>query len=251
MIRVAIIEDEKYAAAFLEELLQTVAPDAEVVASLASIEEAVRMLPVLQPSLVLADIQLEDGLSFSIFEQLQWAGPVIFITAYDAYAIRAFKANGIDYILKPCSEADLAAAFDRFRRQQAVASSQLLTMLQQLKATDKAYRERFAVQLGVRLLSVPVADVAYFEFERRVTYLVSFEGQRFPISDSLDSLVVDLDPKRFFRINRSMLIAHKAIQRIEMHAGRQISVQLQPAYAQGMAVVSKDRITEFKAWLNS
>lgn len=251
MINAVIIEDEFYAASFLKDQLRQVAPDIEVVATLESIADAVKQLPLLKPSLVFADIQLEDGLSFSIFEQLKWKGPVIFITAYDAYAIRAFKVNGIDYLLKPFDVEGLRFAIDKFRTADSVQQDDKLQhLIDALKSNHSVFKERFAIQLGTRLISVTVAEVAYFCFGNRVTYLVTASGQRFPLHESLDKVNAQVDPRFFFRINRSYLIHHRAIERIDSHAGRNITVQLQPAAADGLISVSKDRITEFKNWLD-
>ncbi|MCU0395082.1 MAG: LytTR family DNA-binding domain-containing protein [Chitinophagaceae bacterium] len=246
-----IIEDERHAALFLQEQLAQVAPDMQVLAMLESVEEALVKLPALRPDLVLADIQLEDGLSFTIFERLQWRGPVVFITAYDAYAIRAFKINGIDYLLKPCNEAELAAAIRKYRQQAGVLSQEtLLNLLKTAQMARPAFKERFAVQLGARIWSVPVGQVGYFYFSNRVTYLVTLDGQRLPMHDSLDAISAEVDPALFFRVNRSYLVQHGAIERIESHAGRNILLMLQPASPEGSVAVSKDRIAEFKSWLN-
>jgi DNA-binding LytR/AlgR family response regulator len=203
---------------------------------------------------VLADIQLEDGLSFSIFEQLQWKRPVIFITAYDAYAIRAFKANGIDYLLKPCDADELRLALERFRSVSLNGSfsalQDTLRMLQQQGTTAASYKERFAVTMGSRIVSIDVNDIAYFYFANRMTQIVRNDGQKFPYAESLDFIGNLLNPVHFFRVNRNYIIHHKAIDKIESHMGRNITLTLQPAPAEGALSVSKDRITEFKYWLD-
>lgn len=252
MIKAVIIEDEKYAALFLQNLLETVAPDVEVLALLGNITEAVEKLPVLNPDLVLADIQLEDGVSFTVFEKLQWKKPIIFITAYDSYAIRAFKVNGIDYLLKPCDEDDLRMALEKYRNNTGneipVNLQDAIQLLTNRHAA--AYKERFAVMIGSRILSIPVSEIAYFHFANRSTYLIKTDGQKFPYSESLDSLYHLLNPLYFFRINRNYILQHQAIDKIENHAGRNILVTLKPLPAEGSVAVSKDRIGEFKYWLD-
>ena len=251
MIHAVIIEDEFYAASFLKEQLAQVAPDIQVIATLESVAGAIKHLPLLQPALILADIQLEDGLLFAIFEQLQWKGPVIFITAYDAYAIRAFKLNGIDYLLKPCDTEELRFAIEKFRHTDALLNQDKLQhLLASMQVAPPRYKERFAVQLGTRILSVSEPDIAYFYFANRVTYLVTTSGQRLPLHESLDHVNNQVNPRLFFRINRSYLIHHRAIDRIDSYAGRNMTIQLQPPSADGLISVSKDRITEFKHWLD-
>ncbi len=252
MIKAVIIEDEKYAAIFLKDLLKTAAPDVEVTALLENITDAVTQLPALNPDLVFADIQLEDGVSFSIFEKLNWKKPVIFITAYDSYAIRAFKVNGIDYLLKPCDEEELKIALDKYRN--AFENNTAIDLQETIKllgSRDKeTFKERFAVTIGSRILSIPVNDIAYFFFSNRVTYIVKNDGQKYPYTESLDSLYNLLNPSQFFRANRNYILQHQAIDKIENHAGRNIIVTLKPLPAEGSITISKDRITEFKYWLD-
>jgi DNA-binding LytR/AlgR family response regulator len=252
MIKVVIIEDEKYAAHFLQGLLEVVAPDVAVLAILESIAEAVNQLPLLNPDLVLADIQLEDGVSFAVFEKLNWKKPVIFITAYDSYAIRAFKVNGIDYLLKPCDEDELKLALEKYRNSVVHETTINLQDAIKLLANRNAatYKERFAVMIGSRILSIPITEIAYFYFANRATYLVKTDGQKFPYTESLDSLYHLLNPYQFFRVNRNYILQHLAIDKIENHAGRSIMVTLKPMPAEGSIAVSKDRITEFKYWLD-
>jgi DNA-binding LytR/AlgR family response regulator len=251
LIKTVIIEDEKYAAIYLQNLLEEVAPDVSVIGRLESVAEAVKKLPALDPDLVLADIQLDDDLSFSIFEKTNWKKPVIFVTAYDSYAIRAFKVNGIDYLLKPCDEEELRMALDKFRNSGNLFNVNLQETIKLLSNRSlQEYKERFAVTIGSRILSIPVSDVAYFYFANRVTYLVKTDGQKYPYTESLDSIYHSLNPSLFFRVNRSFIIQHKAIDKIESHAGRSISLSLKPIPPEGMITVSKDRITEFKYWLD-
>ncbi|MCU0385880.1 MAG: LytTR family DNA-binding domain-containing protein [Flavihumibacter sp.] len=254
MQQVVIIEDEKYAAVYLQELLEKLAPDMQVVAVLENVSDAIKKLPALNPDLILADIQLEDGISFQIFEALNWTKPVIFITAYDSYAIRAFKVNGIDYLLKPYDEEELSQALEKFRRMAHPEFIQnLKAMLQQVKlpAPGSSFKERFAITLGSRIVSVPVQDVAYFFYANRTTHLVQMDGQKYPYSESLDSLYNLLNPTQFFRANRNYIIHHRSIDKIENHAGRNIVVYLSPLPSEGSISISKDRITEFKYWLDA
>jgi len=251
MIKTVIIEDEKYAAIYLEELLEIIAPDIEVIGKIESVSEAIKKLPTLNPDLILADIQLDDDLSFTIFEKLNWKKPVIFITAYDSYAIRAFKVNGIDYLLKPCDEGELKLALEKYRNNMLSHGLNLQETIQLLsKNTNPEYKERFAISLGSRILSILVQDIAYFFYANRVTYLVKSDGTKYPYSDSLDNIYHLLNPIYFFRVNRNYIIHHSSIDKIENHAGRSITITLNPIPPEGTIPVSKDRITEFKYWLD-
>lgn len=251
MIKTVIIEDEKYAAIHLENMLEQIAPDIQVIGKIESVSSALRLLPLLNPDLILADIQLEDDVSFSIFEKINWNKPVIFITAYDSYAIRAFKVNGIDYILKPCDEEELKIALDKYRNNIASQSFNLqdtIKLFTQKKEIE--YKERFAITLGSRILSISVQEIAYFFYANRSTYLVKSDGNKYPYTESLDGIYHLLNPNHFFRVNRNYIVHHSAIEKIENHSGRSISLVLKPVPPEGTITVSKDRITEFKYWLD-
>jgi DNA-binding LytR/AlgR family response regulator len=252
MIKAVIIEDERYAANYLLDLIKEIALDIQIVGLLENVEESINKLPKLNPDLVFADIHLEDGQSFSIFEKLNWKKPVIFITAYDAYAIKAFKSNGIDYILKPCEKDELEIALNKFRN--SFGSDYNLNLIESLNRINvqakNSYKERFAITLGNRIISISTNQISYFFYSNRITYLVTFEGKKYPYNESLDSLYVVLDPNHFFRINRNYIANHIGIEKIEVHAGRQIDLTLKPLPAEGIVAVSKDRISEFKNWLD-
>jgi len=251
MIRTVIIEDEKYAAIYLENILEQVAPDIEVIAKIETVTDAIKQIPALNPDLILADIQLEDDLSFSIFEKLNWKKPVIFITAYDSYAIRAFKVNGIDYLLKPCDEEELKMALEKFRNNlvtQSINLQDTIKLLSQKSSID--YKERFAITLGSRILSISVNEIAYFFYSNRITYIVKTDGTKYPYTESLDGIYHLLNPSSFFRVNRNYIVHHSAIDKIESHSGRSISILLNPPPSEGTITISKDRITEFKYWLD-
>ncbi|TAE10977.1 MAG: DNA-binding response regulator [Bacteroidetes bacterium] len=252
MINAVIIEDEKYAARFLIDLLEKVAPDLVVLEVLENVQDSMAKLPLLNPDLVFADIQLDDGVSFTIFEKLLWKKQVIFITAYDSYAIQAFKVNGIDYLLKPCDEEELKIAIERFRNNHInQLEKNLQSAVQSLMGYHKpTFKERLAVTIGSRIISIAVQDIAYFFFANRVTYLVTTAGQKYPYVESLDALYHQLNPLYFFRINRNYILHYSAIDKIENHAGRVITVCILPAAAEGAITVSKDKISEFKYWLN-
>ena len=251
MYRIVIIEDEKYAADFLKNMLQEIAPDMQVVAVWENIETATSQLLKTNPDLILADIQLEDGVSFAIFEQIHWQKSVIFITAYDSYALRAFKLNSIDYLLKPIDEESLQLALEKFRANSLNTNLESLQeKLQKIDFQATTFKERFAITIGTRLHSISVAEIAYFVYEQKSVTIITQKGQKFPYAESMDNLMNVLNPTHFFRINRNYIINHSSIEKIEVYAGRSIFVNLNPLPREGGISVSKDRISEFKAWLD-
>lgn len=257
---VIIIEDEARTARQLERMLKKYDPTIQIVAQLPSVNEAVVWFgqhggqpgsgqPSL-PDLAFMDIHLEDGLAFSIFEQVQLTLPVIFTTAYEEYMIKAFKVNSIDYLLKPVDYDELAAALDKFksiRRQPGLPDLQSLVALIQ-KPPDPAFKERFMVSLGTKIRSVEVGDVAYFFSEEKATFMVTREGPSLPLDYSLDQVAGMLNPAQFFRVNRQFLVARAAIQTIHAYSAGKLKLDLLPP-SRHEVFVSLSRITEFKDWL--
>lgn len=255
-MNVVIIEDEAPTARQLERMLKKYDSAIQVVAQLPSVSEAVAWFsqPVSnqapRPDLVFMDIHLEDGLAFSLFEQVTLTIPIIFTTAYEEYMIKAFKVNSVDYLLKPVDFDDLAAAVDKFKalRQPPVQPDlqALLTLIQ--KPREAAFRERFMVSLGTKIRSVEVADVAYFFSEEKATFLVTKDGPSLPLDYSLDQLADMLNPDRFFRVNRQFLVARPALQTIHTYSAGKLKLDLLPA-SRHEVFVSLSRMTEFKDWL--
>lgn len=255
-MNVVIIEDEAPTARQLERMLKKYDPALQVVAQLPSVNEVVGWFnqpgsgqtPL--PDLVFMDIHLEDGLAFSIFEQMSLTLPIIFTTAYEEYMIRAFKVNSIDYLLKPVDYDELAAALDKFKTIRQPAGmpdlNSLLALLQKPRELD--FRERFMVSLGTKIRSVEVRDVAYFFSEEKATFLVTKEGTSLPVEYSLDQVAGMLNPVQFFRVNRQFLVARAAIQTIHTYSAGKLKLDMLPA-ARHEVFVSLSRITEFKDWL--
>ena len=260
-MNVLIIEDEAPTARQLERMLKKYDPALHVVAQLPSVKEAVDWFnqpgngqsgkgqPAL-PDLVFMDIHLEDGLAFSIFEQINLTLPVIFTTAYEEYMIKAFKVNSIDYLLKPVDYDELATALNKFKtihQQPALPDLNALLALVQ-KPLESAYKERFMVSLGTKIRSIEVADIAYFFSEEKATFLVPKEGTVLPVEYSLDQLTGMLNPSRFFRVNRQFLVARPFIQTIHAYSAGKLKLDLLPA-SRHEVFVSLSRLTEFKDWL--
>ncbi len=248
-MRVLIIEDEQPAARLLQRVLAAVEPEAEVLALLHSVEESVHWLqqnPA--PDLILLDIQLGDGLSFDIFKQITVQSPVIFTTAYDAYTLRAFKLNSVDYLLKPIEPEELRAALLKFKQffpaSKAPDWQQLLVHFQK-----PAYRERLLIRSGTATLFIPISQAAYFYSEDGLSFVVPSSGKRSLLETTLEKLEQELDPGQFFRINRKLIVQISAIQRIEPYFNSRLSLQLTPDPTFEV-IVSRERVADFKEWLD-
>jgi DNA-binding LytR/AlgR family response regulator len=254
-MNVLIIEDEQFTAQRLENLLHEYNPDIQVLAQLPSVAKSVKWfkeIQPIQPDLIFLDVHLEDDLGFNLIKQIDPTIPIIFTTAYDNYTLQAFKANSVDYLLKPIEIDELTTALDKFIsvRQAISRTSPEREMLNQLlkRQESPAYRDRFMVSVGPKLRSIRTDEIAYFFFEDKATYLMPEAGAPISIDYSLDKLGQMLDPGQFFRINRSFLVALAAIQSVHTYSGSKLKVELQPVPRQEV-FVSVDRVTEFKDWL--
>jgi DNA-binding LytR/AlgR family response regulator len=251
MTKVLIIEDEQPAAKRLEKLLLEVAPDLQVVQRCDSIEAAVNYLKsATSPDLIMLDVQLGDGLSFEIFRQIEISCPVIFTTAFDEYAIKAFELNSIDYLLKPISKEKLAKSLEKFRKlsQQSVrADWQTLSTL--LDKEKRDYKQRFLVYVGEHLHSVQTADIAYFYTIEKSTFLTTKSGKSYSLDFSLDKLESMLPPTDFFRINRQFLISFGSIKKIAVLSKSRIKLTLEPLPTEE-TLISTARTHEFREWLD-
>lgn len=249
-LKVLIIEDEKPAREHLERQLNRAAPDAIILAHLTTISEAVNWLKNESADLIFMDIHLADGSSFTIFEQVNVNTPVIFTTAYDAYALKAFKVNSIDYLLKPIGEEELKVSLEKYRiRHQQHASFSMEWLKRTLALEPKHFQERFMVHRGEKLLSVPSEQIAYFEGEDRYVYLVKKDGSRFIVDYRLADLEDVLNPNHFFRLNRSFITHINAIQSMVNMSKSRIKIELNPV-AKREIIVSSENSQEFKQWLN-
>lgn len=249
-MRVLIIEDEKIAADKLERQLLQYDSDIEILAKIDSIEKAVKWLSEDHADLIFLDIHLSDGLSFNIFEQIEIQTPIIFTTAYDAYAIQAFKLNSIDYLLKPINKGDLEIALQKFKKLNEERSNpEYLHLIALLKGQKHAFQERFMVYTGEKIKSVAIHQVAYFFAEGKYVFLVNKEGQQFIIDFTLSKLQQKLDPALFFRINRKFIIHIDSIRQMVPYSKARLKIDLTPAATQDV-IVSIERSMDFKRWLN-
>ncbi|MBL7742178.1 MAG: response regulator transcription factor [Chitinophagaceae bacterium] len=247
-MKIVIVEDEKLAAERLQTVLHEYDPAIEIVACLESIEETVRYLKQKpHPDLILLDIHLSDGHSFEIFKQVSYNKPVIFTTAYDSYALDAFKLFSIDYILKPVTLDALAAAMNKFR---SLAVSFSATDLQKLNTgwQSNRYKKRFLGKVGQRLFFIDVHDIAFFQADNKIVYLVDKEGNRYVTEHTMEKLEEQLDPQQFFRLNRRFIVRINAIEQVKPYYNNRLKICVKGINESEDMVISRDRVADFKSW---
>jgi DNA-binding LytR/AlgR family response regulator len=246
-----IIEDEKLAAERLEELIHEVDSSIKISTKLRSVEKSVEWLKVNRPDLIFLDIQLEDGLSFAIFEQIDIDVPIIFTTAYDQYAIKAFKLNSIDYLLKPIKLEDLRESINKFKNTKTSRLIDFEYLIKSIQNKEINYKKRFLIQYGQKIRKVETDEIAYFYAMDKNVFLTSFSGNTFPVDYTLDKLQEILDPENFFRINRKMIISFKSIKSMIPFSRSRIKIELIPNEPKDIeALVSVERSTAFKEWMD-
>jgi DNA-binding LytR/AlgR family response regulator len=251
-MKVLIIEDENFAAEKLEMMLKEIDPTIEIIAKLGSIKESVKWLLQNSADLLFLDIQLSDGISFSIFDQVAVNTPVIFTTAYDQYAIKAFQLNSISYLLKPIRKSDLADSFQKFRNLKSAFSIDFDALLSQIQGKQPDFKKRFLIQIGEKIRKVEVSEIAYFYVLDKGCYMRTFPGNNYPVDYTLDRLETMIDPSAFFRINRKYFVNMDAISNMVAYSRGRIKLDLKPrADDEFDTIVSIDRSADFKKWLNS
>ena len=254
-VRCVLIEDEPLAIQRLEKLIQKSGVAFEIVARLESVNQALnwfRNHPM--PDLVFSDIQLGDGISFSIFEEFPGICPLIFTTSYDEYAIRAFRHHSIDYLLKPIKPEDLNAAIRKYQSLSKQESSvddfrdRLDSLFRQLAVPEQPkYRERFLVRQGDQLIPVEVGEVAFFMTRNDWVCLCTADSRQFMVDFRLDELEQILEPGRFFRLNRQFLVAHPALKRAHHHLNGKLKIDLDPK-PEDEVFVSREKASSFRDW---
>jgi two-component system LytT family response regulator len=253
-MKALIIEDEHLTAERIRTLLLQIDPAITVLEIIDSVKTAVQWFKKNEkPDLVFMDIQLADGLSFDIFEQIPIEYPIIFITAYQEYAIKAFKVNSVDYLLKPISETDLRSAINKYQRHfnneiiLPHIGNELLSGIKQM--IHKTYKTRFMIRIGDRVKSVEVNDILYFFSLDKGSYLHTSDNRNYVIDFTLDSLVELLDPVKFHRINRRYIISPGAIADMINLSGSKLKVLLTQSDDSDI-YISRDRLSAFKEWLD-
>lgn len=255
-MKVIIIEDEAPASRRLQKLIKEIDPSSEILAVLDSIESSVQWLQLNQaPEIIFMDIQLADGISFDIFDQIQIKTPIIFTTAYDDYSLKAFKVNSIDYLLKPVNKNELAQSIQKFQQlknQFSVVNyqQQVSKLLSSLQSEQVKFKNRFLVKLGDRLESVSESEIGYFQAKDKMVLLITSQEKKYPVDYALDDLERLLHPDFFFRINRQFIVRIDAIQSIHNYFHGKLKIMLKPSIKDVDIVISREKSTQFKQWLD-
>lgn len=248
-----IVEDEEQAAKRLKRMISSLVPDAFIHGPCESVEEAVQWFSEKpKPDLAFFDIHLADGLSFEIGEKVEVSCPIIFTTAYDQYAIRAFKLNSVDYLLKPIGEEDLSGAIEKFKSQFLNHPVKIFgkEWAAQIKGDyENKYKKRFVTRVGDRLQTLEVLDAAFAYSENKGTYLRSKEGKNYLVDYTLEQVDAMLDPADFFRLNRKYIARFEAVEEMVNYSNSRLKVKLQNWEDQDI-VLSREKTKEFKEWLD-
>lgn len=250
-----IIEDEKPAARLLQRKLEKL--DIAVKTMLHSVEESLHWFSNNDhPDLIFLDIQLSDGLSFEIFEKIDIKSAIIFTTAYDEYALKAFKLNSIDYLLKPIDEDDLEVAVTKFKTRLPKPSSETQNLqfdfeqIRQMLSNpfEKVYKKRFTVKIGQHLKVITTEEIECFFSENKGTYIHTYDNRNYLIDSTLEILEQELDKKDFFRVSRKFIVPLQAIKEIQVYTNSRLKVIL-PTYKEDEVIVSREKVQDFKTWL--
>lgn len=253
-LNIIIIEDEKPAARLLQRKVEKLG--LQVNTLLHSVEESIAWFqnnP--HPDLIFLDIQLSDGLSFELFEQIDIKSAVIFTTAYDEYALRAFKLNSIDYLLKPIDEEELSFAITKFKtqfqsRNIGKISSLDFEAIKRMLANpvEKEYKKRFSVKIGQQLKVISIDEVECFYSENKGTYIHTLDNRDYLIDSTLEVVETEINPKDFYRISRKYIIPLKAVKEIQVYSNSRLKIIL-PTYKDDEVIVARERVSEFKNWI--
>ncbi len=249
-MKILIIEDEPATASRLQKMILEIDPGSEVLDIIDSIETAVQWLRThTEPDLMFLDIHLADGLSFNIFKEVEVNSPVIFTTAYDQYALQAFKVNSIDYLLKPIKKTELAESLKKFHKLETPFKADYYSRLSELlNPPGKIYLKRLMVRLGMQIKVVDISQIAYFYIDQKIVYLATKKNDRYPLDLSLDQLESQLDPKAFYRVNRAFIISFEAIDSMISYSKSRIKIRLKPP-CELETISSTDRSSDFREWL--
>jgi len=251
-MNVVIVEDEKLTAEHLALLLQKIDTSIEVVQYLDTVKATIQAFKSgLQADLLFLDIHLADGNSFEIFNNIQIDIPIIFTTAFDKYAIQAFKQNSIDYLLKPISLSDLKFALDKYQKQKQIANKNLIeNITTAYEQINRQYKNRFMVKHGQSIESIETSEIHHFETQESLSFIVTSINKRFAIDYTLEQLENMIQPKDFFRINRKVIINIKSIEKVSTYFNGRLIVKTNFLDDEAR-IVSRERVNDFKKWLDN
>ncbi len=250
-MKILIIEDEKPAARLLQRKVEKLGLQVDTL--LHSVEESITWFQNnAHPDLIFLDIQLSDGLSFEIFENIEIKSPVIFTTAYDEYALRAFKLNSIDYLLKPIDEENLEFALNKFKARNA-SSPNLALDFELIKKMlinpiDRTFKKRFTIKMGQQLKMIGIEEVECFYSENKGTYLHTFDNRDYLLDTTLEQLETEIDPEQFYRVSRKFILPMKGIKEIQLYSNSRLKVILS-TYKDDEVIVAREKVSDFKIWL--
>lgn len=250
-LNIIIIEDEKPAARSLERKVEKLG--LRVTKLLHSVEESITWFQNnLHPDLIFLDIQLSDGLSFELFEQIDVKSAVIFTTAYDEYALRAFKLNSIDYLLKPIDEEELSVAILKFKNQfqkNTISNLDFDAIKRMLiNPVEKEYKSRFSVKIGQQLKVISIEEIECFYSENKGTYIHTIDNRDYLIDSTLEVVEAEINPKEYYRVSRKFIVPLKAVKEIQVYSNSRLKIIL-PTYKDDEVIVSRERVSNFKAWI--
>lgn len=251
-MKTIIIEDEKPAARLLQRKLKSFNIEVEIM--LHSVEESIEWFSKNEhPDLIFLDIQLSDGLSFEIFEKIVIKSAVIFTTAYDEYALKAFKLNSIDYLLKPIDEEELEAAISKFKMRLPKQENTLQMDFEEIKKMlqnpfDKNFKTRFTVKVGQHLKVISIEEIECFFSENKGTYIHTSDNRDYLIENTLETLEQELDPKKFYRISRKFILPLQSIKEIVVYSNSRLKINL-ATFSNDEVIVSREKVTDFKSWI--
>lgn len=252
-MKVVIIEDEPHAIKRLSDLILELMPRAEILAKIDSVKKSVQWFrDNKMPDLIFMDIQLADGISFQIFEQCEIRSPVIFTTAYEEYALKAFKVNSVDYILKPVDRDELSASLKKLSNlsaNEAGTARMLNNIGEAVQMLMKKYKSRFVIKVGEHLKTIEVNAIRYFYSQDKTTFCVTEENRNFILDYTLEQLEEMVDPAEFYRINRKYLVRSGAIQDIISHTNSRLKLVLKGCQDSDI-IVARERVQDFKVWLD-
>jgi DNA-binding LytR/AlgR family response regulator len=253
-MNILIVEDEQLAQERLQLLINAYDPSINIVGCLESVEETVNWFNTKpHPDLILLDIHLSDGQSFEIFKRTQIQKPIIFITAFENYAVDAFSLFSIDYILKPVTTEALATAINKYKNLADIFKpADYRLLMEQVKDNSLVnYRNRFLAKVGQRLFFIPASEVAYFAADNKIVFLIDREGNRFVINNTMENLENELNPKDFFRLSRKIIIHADAIDQIKPYQSNRLKLQLKGIAASEEIIISRERVADFKQWADT
>ena len=250
-MNVIIVEDEAIAARRLQRMLEKKGMFVmKVISSVSNLKEQIHASD--QPELYFFDIHLNDGIVFEALENVDFDIPIVFTTAYDQYAIKAFKQNSIDYLLKPIDDEELDAAISKYKKSQTkpVDISALTALLNNATPSVQkpSYRERISIRIGDKIKTISIIEISFFYSDNKMNFLYTSEGRSYPIEQTIESISKELDPKKFFRVNRGYIVSIDAISEVIAYSNSRLKVKIKKADDHEI-IVSREKVKEFKAWL--